>query len=256
MRRDLALLVSVAAETPTVGAGPLVLPGPVTRQERTVFAWVAAVVLITVLGGIVWWVIGREARRDPAGVPVVAVLPLETSSSDPLDATLGLGVGDALVSDLAGTKGIVVVPSRARDGSKGRGFGCARRGPRPGSRICRRRGCAGRRRPGADQRARDAIRRHGAPRHHGAGCADRSPAAPAKRRGLPDRRFCSQSQPTGTRARHERSNDPRRDAADVFRSTRAARAPGSRRQRVARHQSPAAHGGGRSALCAGARRSV
>ena len=30
------------------------------------FAWVAAVVLITVLGGIVWWVIGPEARRDAA----------------------------------------------------------------------------------------------------------------------------------------------------------------------------------------------
>jgi eukaryotic-like serine/threonine-protein kinase len=123
MRRDLTSLVSVAAETPTVGAGPgaPVLAGPITRQERTVFAWVAALVLVTVLGGIVWWVVGREARQDPGGVPVVAVLPLETSSSDPLDATLGLGVGDALVSDLAGTKGIVVVPSRAGNGGKGRG---------------------------------------------------------------------------------------------------------------------------------------
>jgi serine/threonine-protein kinase len=121
MRRDLSALVAVAAETPTVAVARPVVPGPVTRQERTVFAWVAAVVLISVLGGIVWWVIGREARREPAGVPVVAVLPLETSSSDPRDATLGLGVGDALVSDLAGTKGIIVVPSRAREGAQGRG---------------------------------------------------------------------------------------------------------------------------------------
>ena len=43
-------------------------------------------------------------------------MPLETSSSDPRDATLGLGVGDALVSDLAGTRGIVVAPSRTDDG--------------------------------------------------------------------------------------------------------------------------------------------
>jgi serine/threonine-protein kinase len=123
MRRDLASLVSVAAETPTVGAGPgtPVPVGPVTRQERTVFAWVATVVLISVLGGFVWWIFGRAARPDAGGVPVVAVLPLDTSSSDPLDATLGLGVGDALVSDLAGTKGIVVVPSREGNGAKGRG---------------------------------------------------------------------------------------------------------------------------------------
>ena len=76
----------------------------------------ASVVLVGALAGIVWWGIGRHARLDTGGVPVVAVMPLETSSSDPRDGTLGLGVGDALVSDSAGTRGIVVAPSRNDDG--------------------------------------------------------------------------------------------------------------------------------------------
>ncbi len=121
MRRDLEALVAVSAETPTVAPAVPAVHGPATRRERAAFAWVAAVVLIAVLAGIVWWAIGRDTRLAAEGVPVVAVMPLNTSSADPRDATLGLGVGDALVSDLAGTRGIVVVPARAGSGSPGRG---------------------------------------------------------------------------------------------------------------------------------------
>ena len=110
MRRDLGALVAVAAETPTIGADALVVRGPVTIQERRAFAWAATVVLVSMLGLVVWWGVGRHTWLEASGLPVIVVMPLETSSSDARDRTLGLGVGDALVSDLAGTKGIVVVP--------------------------------------------------------------------------------------------------------------------------------------------------
>jgi eukaryotic-like serine/threonine-protein kinase len=126
MRRDLEALVAVAAETPTVGGEAAIVPGPVTRQERRAFAWAASIVLVSALAAIVWWAIGRHTSLEAGGLPVIAVMPLETSSSDPRDATLGLGVGDALVSDLAGTRGIVVAPSRSDDGPPKRTVDVAR----------------------------------------------------------------------------------------------------------------------------------
>jgi len=117
MRHDLQALATLAAETPTLpGEAVHVAPGPVTRQERRVFAWVATFVLIVMLGFVVWWGIGRHASVQAGGLPVVAVLPLDTSSSDAGDHTLGLGVSDALVADLAASRDLLVVPSRTEDG--------------------------------------------------------------------------------------------------------------------------------------------
>ena len=163
----------MSAETPTVAPAVPAVHGPATRRERAAFAWVAAVVLIAVLAGIVWWAIGRDTRLAAEGVPVVAVMPLNTSSADPRDATLGLGVGDALVSDLAGY-------SRHRSGAGTRRFrvaGAGHRRARYGARARRgvrgRRRSAGGRRPGADQRARHATGRHGCPRRRGTGAEGR-----------------------------------------------------------------------------------
>ena len=118
MRRDLETLAALAAETPTLPTeSGLRVPGPITRRERKVFGWVATGALILLLSALVWWAIARDTQLQAGALPVVAVMPFETSSRDPRDTTLGFGVGDALLAELAGNRSIVVVPART-DGER------------------------------------------------------------------------------------------------------------------------------------------
>lgn len=77
----------------------------------------AALALVAlVLAGTGWFAWRAWPARAPAlmtgGPPVLAILPLEAVGDDRRAAAIGLGVADALIADLAGTPGLVVVSRR------------------------------------------------------------------------------------------------------------------------------------------------
>ncbi len=105
-----AARTSGAASLPSRLITPLAVAHPprasVRRPRWTVVA-AGAAVLIVVLGALtstLW----RGTTAAASGPPVVAVLPLD-SSGGANEASLGVGIASALITDLASTRGLTVI---------------------------------------------------------------------------------------------------------------------------------------------------
>jgi DNA-binding winged helix-turn-helix (wHTH) protein/TolB-like protein len=95
---------------------------PRARYRSGVFV-VAALLLVGLAVGAVYWMIGRSAGRASAGAPVrsVAVLPFKPLGAEAEDAYLGPGMADALITKLSGNGQVSVTPTSAVLGYGGAG---------------------------------------------------------------------------------------------------------------------------------------
>jgi serine/threonine protein kinase/tetratricopeptide (TPR) repeat protein len=98
------VLTELAAMSPTSQRD--LAPVPVRSRRSAV---IGAILAIAVVGtaGVAWW---RTARSVPAGRPVIAVLPFANLSGDTAKDYLGVGISDALNTNLSRFAAVSVIP--------------------------------------------------------------------------------------------------------------------------------------------------
>jgi eukaryotic-like serine/threonine-protein kinase len=120
LQSDLAQFADHSGDLPTRSVMlPTTVPGFGRRTRAPRPMWMAGLALLVVGGlGAAWLSVRNPVPvvpARPAGaarVPVVAVLPLVNASGDPANDHIGVGIADALISDLAQLPAVSVV-SRA-----------------------------------------------------------------------------------------------------------------------------------------------
>lgn len=103
---------AVSLDALSTGAG-----WPERQKNKWVWVWAYSAAAISILALLAISILLREARQAQAaeGAPVrtLAVLPLQTLSTNTADTYLGLGMADAVITKLANTGKIIVRPTSA-----------------------------------------------------------------------------------------------------------------------------------------------
>lgn len=91
-------------------------PSPVALSSRHRRIWVIAIggaLILSILLGLVWWFKYDSAPSRVGEVRSLAVLPFKSLTGTDSDKTLGLGLADALITDLSSVGQVLVRPTSA-----------------------------------------------------------------------------------------------------------------------------------------------
>lgn len=107
----------VAARTGRPGTSTTAWLPSLFRSARG--RWLSATVVLVVVIGLLVGLPGLRrwlgTPEEPAGAPLVGVLPFENLTGDPANEHLGLGIADSLLTRLAGVPSVIVISTQGVD---------------------------------------------------------------------------------------------------------------------------------------------
>jgi TolB-like protein/predicted Ser/Thr protein kinase len=119
--RTVAAILDVRSGASEPASAPMMMPQP----RRSYAGWILFLVVLAALGAAAWWqraAVERLWRRTmgPAPAPVIAVIPLELSGSDPSQMFFADGLTEDLITRLGQTPGLKVIGRSATRNLRGR----------------------------------------------------------------------------------------------------------------------------------------